>query len=45
MKKYKPLNQSSDLGNPKNEHSARARRRKMKRYLDKHFPVKKKDDE
>jgi len=35
----------SDLDHPKNQHSARARRRKMQRFLDKHFPVKKKDDE
>ena len=33
----------SDLGHPKNEHSPRARRRKMQRYLDKHYPIKKDD--
>ena len=41
-----PLTQGrSDLDHPKNQHSARARRRKMQRFLDKNFPIKDKDDE
>ncbi len=35
---------SSNLGSPKHEHTPRARRRKMKRWLDKHFPIKKDKD-
>lgn len=35
----------ADLSHPKNQHSSRARRRKMQRFLDKNFPIKKQDDE
>lgn len=30
----------ADLNHPKNQHSPRARRRKMQRFLDKNFPIK-----
>jgi len=36
--------QSQRLGDGKNDHSPRARRRKMKRFLDKNFPIKKTKD-
>lgn len=41
----KKQSKSAHLGHPKNEHSPRARRRKMRRLLDKYFPLKKNDDE
>lgn len=43
--RFKASKNKSAIDEPTNTHTPRARRRKMQRWLDKHFPIQKKDDE